>query len=190
MSLPLTLSSSAAARALNLSYVLHAPSDSQQVSLWLRRQTAAVRQLERAAPRLSRLDDGELRRRIVLAPGAASHQIEPSQPIISLRLGLWELLPRALGLTFGARPAVVTLLDDDAPGLSLVDFFRAPARLNFPPPDAFPARLATLILRPGGRSLLLEDLPVTSPHELTGRAEDAARRFVDQWRCARALWPV
>lgn len=189
MSAPLTPDPPLAARALNLSFVLHAPAGSEQVACWLRRQAAARRALERAAPRLSRLEDDVLRRRIVLPP-ADGYTVDPAPRFVSLCLGPWELLPRVLGLIFDARPAVVTFLDGDAPGLSERVFFRAPARLNLPAAEAFPAWLATVILRPGNTTLHLELWPVASPAEFTARAEDAVRRFVEQWRCPRALWPA
>lgn len=196
------------ATLINLSYVLHEPSTSDQVRGAARRLVETEPGLRRAVAALASLPDPDLRERVVIhAPGGLP-DVASDEPLValSLQIGAWPLLPRVLALlgrpgTGAQRPPWrVWLLDDPGSRSSQrFDLFRAPARLCVPDTALMLEWFAVLVLRPGSNTLLLavERLAESEcgPNETTARlrraipaAETAIRSHVGQWLCPVPLW--
>lgn len=192
---------------LNLSYVLHEPSTSQATGALVRQVLANRRRIAAATRRLSMLPDLVLLTRVVPRDPHRLWEVqaEPPHTLLTLHLGAWPLLGRVVALHLGQQqpPEALYLLDDEPVGDSLdLSLFRAPARLALPP-AAFIGRqrscFATLVFRPGWRTLLLDLTPLAAdPFEareqwvasLASALEAAIRDFCDQWLGMRALWEV
>lgn len=190
---------------LNLSYILHEPSTSPAVGALARQVLANRRRIDTATRRLSSLDDLALLTRVVPRDHRRlwAVQAQPPNTLLTVRLGAWPLLERVIGLHLGQQhpPAELHLLDEVPAdrGWSL-PLFRATARLALPPAKHLAGRracFATLVFRPGWRTLLLDLTPLAGdPVEerepwvtsLASAVEAAIREFTDQWLCARALW--
>ena len=181
----------------NLSYVLHAPSRSRQVETVARDLARARRELDAAARRLARLPTDVLAARtLVLAPSGEPRAGSPATAL-TVQVGPWRLLGRLLTARYGrdndARWEARIVDDPGCVDAAPVEFFRGPARLCLPvhahPPACW---FATLVLRPGGSSLLLELTPLTDPDpdaRALRVAEAAIRTHVGQWTCSAPLWP-
>ncbi len=129
-----------------------------------------------------------------------------SVQIVSVRVGAWQLLSRALrvsGLIPDPMTFDITLVDaPDSSRTEATEFFRAPAHLHTPATDAIsPAAwyFASAVYRPGRNTILMR---LTSLAEVTSGeigkgpdwltatplAEKTIREFVLQWCCERSLW--
>ncbi len=196
-----------AAIRLNLSYVLHEPSTSQVTSALVRQVLANRRRIAAATRHLSMLPDLALLTRVVPRDPHRLWEVqaEPPHTLLTLHLGAWPLLGRVVALHLGQQqpPAALYLLDDEPVGHGLdLSLFRASAHLALPPAALLrrhPSCFATLVFRPGWRTLLLDLTPLTAdPIEaweqwatsLTSALEAALRDFCDQWLGRRALWEV
>lgn len=190
---------------LNLSYVLHEPSTSPAVGALARQVLANRRRIGTATRRLSSLDDLTLLTRVVPRDHRRlwAVQARPPDTLLTVRLGAWALLERVIGLHLGEQhpPAELHLLDEvPADSGWRLPLFRAKACLALPPTKHLASRracFATLVFRPGWRTLLLDLTPLAGdPVEerepwvtsLASAVEAAIREFTDQWLCARPLW--
>ena len=142
---------------------------------------------------LTALDDDALRKRIILHPASASTHPDSDAPVLlTLQLGAWTLLQRALRL-HGYPVGVPVLLDDPrSPEGTTIELFGAPARLTLPAVRS--AWFATLVTRPGGRDLLLDVTEIEGGRDgimvplLVQSVERVLREHVLQWRIDRPLW--
>uniref|UniRef100_A0A831TBE2 Uncharacterized protein n=1 Tax=Thermorudis peleae TaxID=1382356 RepID=A0A831TBE2_9BACT len=190
---------------LNLSYVLHEPSTSPAVGALARQVLSNWRRIAAATRRLGSLDDLALLTRVVVRNYRSlwAAQAQPPDMLLTVRLGAWPLLERVVGLHLGEQrsPAQLHLLDGQPASPSWdLPLFRAPARVSLPPVEQLAGQracFATLVFRPGWRTLLLDLTPLAGdPAEerepwvasLGTAAEAAIRGFTDQWLCAHALW--
>lgn len=190
---------------LNLSYVLHEPSTSSAVAAAADRLRQRQRQIGRVVERYAALTEEALLDRVVIhAPNGLPDRDALVAGALSVRVGAWQLAGRVLASGAGAaargRRVELQYLDDVAEASPRrVPFFRGPAALRPPAttdPGRLPAWFATLVVRPGGDSLLLTltPLPVgtSRPDDLLEAAlplaEAAIREFVDQWWCPLPLW--
>jgi hypothetical protein len=81
---------------LNLSYVLHEPSTSQQVASVARQVIANERKARAAIERLSRLPDAEILRRVMSPIPLDMLDFPVSASFVTLQIGAWQLIPRVL----------------------------------------------------------------------------------------------
>ena len=194
---------------LNLSYVLHEPSTSQQVASVARQVIANERKARAAIERLSRLPDAEILRRVMSPIPLDMLDFPVSASFVTLQIGAWQLIPRVLAALQSARGrgrgvrVPVQLLDNLTGGpTAATPFFRAPAQLRLPawkPGGAPPRHFVSLILRPGDEQLQLTldrlSIDPGSDHFLDVLkasalpAESVVRSHFGQWFCLRPLWP-
>jgi hypothetical protein len=195
--------------ALNLSYVLHEPSTSNQVAAFVELLERDQDRIARSLRRLETLDDGALKSRSIariVRPGPDAGRAR--HHVLTLTLGAWRLTKRLCGIWLaddgGVADPLVTYLDDPAESAATtVPLFRAPARLTPIPLDA--ARdaeawwIAAAVFRPGFETLLLDltRIGVVAPGGSRSEvyaaalphAERLLRSYPSQWECRRALWP-
>jgi hypothetical protein len=193
---------------LNLSYVLHAPSTSQQVEAFARRVLANERLARAVVTRFSRIPDDQILRRVTTPSSLNAADLSDAEPVITLGVGAWPLIPRVLaalrtssGLNQSA-PMQIHLLDGEGNNRCVTTpFFRAPARLCEPSPAPSAQQFGhfvSLIIRPDNDSLSLHvdrlrlngsDDPVRGALlRSTPLAETMIRAHVEQWFCQRPLW--
>lgn len=195
---------------LNLSYVLHEPSDSRSVSRAIRASRRFARDSERILQGFATLPDAELISRIQVPPGLenALRNVSAGTKILAPDVGLRDLLPRAITAIQerALEDLAISFIDVDGRSASsesvYVQLFRGTATVAGVPeddPEAGVFALA-LVVRPGASSLQLvgEYLsdPVSSTDSGTRRWSDATlwalegiiRDYADQWTPDRSLW--
>jgi hypothetical protein len=166
------------AHALNLSFVLHERSTSAAVA------STSKRCFDHAA-RAARLDE---RVPVNVMTGQIHAPVET-----------WMTAMVGCPVAFRAwlreqtRDASVWFVDEDHHTYTThVDFFRAPARLVLPDPEARVVAVGALILRPDGKTgHLILDGPFTWPgdqHLVLRSIERIVQAHVDQWLPPRPLW--
>jgi hypothetical protein len=195
---------------INLSYVLHEPSDSRAVHRAARASNRFDRNRRSMLQQFQSLSDAALRERLVIAPtlDGDTATIDADTLILSAQVGLPELVPDVLRacnpVEEGAQPPIPLLADGafSPPECMYVQLFRAPAFLVNPAEFASPGPLYVLavVRRPGGGSLQLVGEGVDSPFDIDdhgqpgwGRSviralERVIQAYVDQWTPVRPLW--
>ncbi len=194
----------ASAIAINLSFVLHEPSDSPVVARYAKEIEQQRHGREREVSRLRRFTSVELGRRVILE-GDVPRADQSRLRILSVRVGTWSMLDAVL---FAMSPALrssemSTTFVDAADGQTTSrSLFRGMADLCLPP-DAPTGEssdyFAAAILRPGNESIQLRFEPlarvavqIDAGHSGWGGSqaliEKTIREFVLQWDCDRSLW--
>lgn len=195
-----------AAIALNLSYVLHEASCSAAVQrhvALMRRDRGRRRNLVRHLEGLT--DDGLFARVVsdldsTSAPSDRSSALE----VVSVSIGAWELIPRALrasGIVAAGTTVNYTFIDAvTCASKARRMLFRGEAELCAPdsgPPANAQWLFASMPIRPGEQTVLLRTHQIDGVGEtgneqrwarLLPLAEKTIREFVLQWACDRALW--
>lgn len=200
----------------NLSYVLHEPSTSTVVQQYARRIETSRSRIGASSNRLGRLSDDQLRHHFVIeaqeieALKRAVHSGD-ALGVVTLRLGAWGLLSRALSVAAESAPGVITKIHtfDRASGrtggLPRTTWFRADSLIAPPPPEISLQRciFATALMRPDCHSLLLsirevgpcwigpverENNADAWSEEVVEYAQAAVREHVEQWWCEEQLW--
>ncbi len=194
--------------ASNLSYVLHEPSTSTVVRSYVSGLRRERERINAATRRLGDLTDDEFGKRVICVPGSplSHHGSYDTVRILSVRVGAWQLLSRALqvsGLLPDPVTCDITFIDDpDSSSTEAVEFFRAPAHLHTSITDAVspePRYFASAVYRPGLNTILvrLNSLAGVTNGEIdqvhhwlavSQLAEKTVREFVLQWCCERSLW--
>ncbi|MFW6075756.1 MAG: hypothetical protein ACOC9Y_09180 [Chloroflexota bacterium] len=195
--------------AINMSYVLHERSSSRTVRHACGDARRFYLRHSMLLTRFERLSDEELLAATMITPGIRGGLTDGVRPgmILTASLGLSELLPRALSLSFPAVAGETMsrhhILDDLEPGTSpvYIPLFRGRAGLQsvtLADRDR-PVAVMALVVRPGATSLLLSG-SIVPAEQLAGYDElvevPAVRRgfesivrdYVDQWCPPRALW--
>jgi hypothetical protein len=200
--------------AINLSYVLHEPSDSSAVARAIRDSRRRQQLLKRAFHALDSLPDDELRARTTLTPCLAGALANGStlEIVYMTHTGAWQIAERLLHLcgVSSARPGAtgtteLVLLDGVLPGgrqPSTCSFFRGAARLVTESRPSIGDRSVgyiAAVVRPGNESIMLsggfsrmgdDDTGerCSIPADVLRFAERHIRDFVAQWQPPRALW--
>lgn len=175
--------------ALNLSYVLHEPSDSRAVRQAARESRRFRRRRDSLLRSFNATTSDELERRLTISPTLQpilEHR-EPLDPIFTASVGLPDLLPTVIaGLYESDTEPIVRILEHLPESQSESDsliLFGYPTR--FVRPDDSGRLTCGLVLMPDHNSLLLTG---SADATLESGMHDLIRDFVDQWTPARPLW--
>jgi hypothetical protein len=201
--------------AINLSYVLHEPSDSAAVASAMRDARQRRYQVTRAVRALDSLPNDALRARTTLTPRLADALASGStlDVVYTTHTGAWPILERLLHLCAAphaggafTRTTELVLLDgllSDERRESTCSFFRGVARLATALGPSSPGTTAAgyiaAVVRPGDESIMLSggiagasDVDSCArcaiPTNVLRLAESHVRDFLAQWQPPRTLW--
>lgn len=190
--------------SLNLSYVLHERSDSDNVRRQATENLRAERALRRAVDRFSHASDRDLTEAVILTPDAqhALDAVPDISGVVSVHLAAWPLLGRVLRV-LSINPYQtdhlyrVETLDGSVQESAVNDtFFRSIAHLarsEISEHDQASWLFGSLVFLPGRSRLMLDLHPLSvrstgTVQEAIPWAEAAIRDHVGQWLCPRPLW--
>lgn len=164
---------------VNLSFVLHERSSSQNVSDWAVKCRRASRQIRRLqTPYIFATSSGDVP--------------DDARFVLTAHIGAHDSLARAIGTAGDVEPPRVVMIDGEGCLLEEHEFFHAPALLNVPPNETLTVLVAGLVLRPDGASTHLQiegcfNWPGEKCQAIQA-AESLVSTYGDQWLPPRMLW--